>query len=88
MLTSGLELVTRDARLANDGLQCAYSEFVVPGCVFCMTIWLPRWRASTKPCRAGMAHASLPERTRSLLNGDVNLRDIDLLVEVFLDFRR
>jgi|GEM_PF-5762276 len=40
---------------------------------FCITIWLPLLLTSLKPCCARIMQTSLPERTRSLLNSDLNL---------------
>lgn len=60
---------------------------MVPGDnFFCMTMWLPRRRTSTKPCLAKIAHASLPERTRSLPNDDLDLSDINLLMKPLFHF--
>lgn len=42
-------------------------------CFFCITIWLPLLRTSLKPCFYKIAHTSLPERIRSLPNGDLDL---------------
>ena len=51
----------------------------VPSSVlFCMTAWLPRWRASAKPWRARMAQTSRPESLRSLPNVGLHRRDVQL----------
>ncbi len=42
-------------------------------CFFCITIWLPRLRTSLNPCFSKIVHTSLPERIRSLPNGDLDL---------------
>src|SRR3990172_833172 len=52
--------------------------------VFCMTMWLPRLRTSTKPWRATIAQTSLPERTRSLPSGNLHLGDVDVAMEALL----
>jgi len=52
-----------------------------------MTTWLPRRRTSSKPCAAGIRHTSRPERTRNLLNGDVEVGDVDLAVKALRDRR-
>src|SRR5213594_2379967 len=46
-----------------------------------MTMWLPRCRTWTNPCRSRIAQASRPERTRSLPTGYLDLRDVDLVSE-------
>jgi len=51
---------------------------VEPSVRFCMTTWLPRRGTSTKPWPASSTHTSLPERTRSLPNGDLKVRYEDL----------
>ena len=46
---------------------------VVPSMRFCMSLWLPRWRANTKSCCSRISHTSEPERTRSLPNRHLDL---------------
>lgn len=54
---------------------------------FCMTMWLPRRRTSTKPRPARIAQTSLPERTGSLgKRRNLYARDEDLILETLLDF--
>ena len=48
----------------------------------------PLVRQDTRLWPVRMAHASLPERTRSLPNGDIHPRDVDFRVEALLNFRR
>ncbi len=52
---------------------------------FCITMWLPRRRTSTKPCLDKIAHTSLPERTRSLPNCYLNLGYKNLAMKTLLD---
>ena len=52
---------------------------------FCITIWLPRLRTSSKPDSFKIAQTSLPERTRNLANSYLDLRDEDLLAKPLLD---
>src|ERR1039457_3527149 len=51
-----------------------------------MTMWLPRLRTSTKPCRATIAQTSLPERTRSLPSGNLHLSDVYVAMEALFHF--
>lgn len=46
---------------------------VVPSVLFCMIRWLPRWRAAAKPCCSRIEQTSVPARTRSLPNRNLNL---------------
>ena len=60
---------------------------IVPvGLVCCITTWLPRCRIRTNPFWERLAQTSRPESTRSLPNGDLETRDVDLLVQPRLDF--
>src|SRR5580700_9683565 len=62
---------------------------VPPGRFFCITTWLPRRRTSTNPCRAKIAQASLPDRTRSLPSGNLHLSDVHVAMQALLQlFRR
>jgi hypothetical protein len=67
---------------AVDALQCPIriSSWLGTGTVmvlvdnlFCITIWLPRRRTSSKPCFARIAQTCLPERIFSLTNRHLNL---------------
>ena len=59
---------------------------VRPASTFWTTTWLPHCLASTKPWEARMRQTSRPERTRSLPNGDLDLRHVDLSTKVPVDF--
>ena len=59
---------------------------VVPSAFACMTTWLPRRRTSAKPCCERIVQASVPERTRSLPNGDFELCNEDVAVKAGRDF--
>jgi len=61
-------------------------ETVVLFARFCTMIWLPRLRTSTKPWRARTSQTSAPDRTRSLANGDLNLRDVDISAQTVGNF--
>ena len=54
---------------------------VVPSVLSCIMRWLPCWRTATKPCCSRILQTSEPERTLSLPNGHLNLRDEDLTVK-------
>lgn len=60
---------------------------VVSPARFCITIWLPRRRTSTNPRSARTRQTSSPDRTRSLPNEYLDLRDENLAVEAPGDFR-
>jgi hypothetical protein len=46
-----------------------------------MIRWLPRWRTATNPFRSRIRQTSSPDRTRSLPNRNLNLRNEDLTAE-------
>ena len=52
-----------------------------------MMQWLPRWRTARNPCCSRILQTSEPERTRSLPNGHLNLRDENLAVQPQSDLR-
>lgn len=60
---------------------------VVSSVLSCMIEWLPRWRTATNPCCSRIRQTSEPDRTRSLPNGHLNLRDEDLSVQPACYFR-
>jgi hypothetical protein len=53
---------------------------------FCITIWLPRLRTSSKPCRANIAQTSLPDSVRSLPKGYLDLCDKHFPMEALFQF--
>jgi hypothetical protein len=61
---------------------------VVPSVRSCMMRWLPCWRAAANPCCSRILQTSEPERTRSLPNGHLNLRDENFTVQPLRNFRR
>src|SRR5215216_4124378 len=54
---------------------------------FCMTMWEPRRRTSTKPCCARIRQTWRPESARSLPNGNFQARDKDLGMQALGDLR-
>jgi hypothetical protein len=50
--------------------------------------WLPCWRIATNPCRSRILQTFEPERTRSLPNGHLDLRNEDLVAQPLGNFRR
>jgi hypothetical protein len=52
---------------------------------FCITMWLPRRRTSSKPCLARMERTSLPEKILSLANSHLDLRYKNLSAQSLLD---
>lgn len=53
---------------------------------FCMTMWLPFCRLSTKPCLASIEQTSRPESLRNLPNSDLQRGDVDFRVDALRDF--
>ena len=56
------------------------------GSFFCITIWLPRLRTSSKPDFLKIAQMSLPDRTRNLANRYLDLSDENLVSKPLLEF--
>ena len=59
---------------------------VRPSTSFCMATWLPRCRAVENPCCSKSRMSSLPEKTFSLPNRDLDARHEYLIVKARLDF--
>ena len=59
-------------------------EFLV---FFCIIIWLPRCRISSKPCRASIWQTCRPERIRNLANSDLQTGYENFTVKPFFYFR-
>ena len=51
-----------------------------PGMIFCITTWLLRLLTSIKPWLASIRHTSLPDRTLSLTNRNLNVCYIYFIV--------
>lgn len=54
---------------------------MVPSVLICIMQWQPRCLTATIPIYLMIMQTSLPERTRSLPNGNLNLRDKDLVAQ-------
>ena len=60
---------------------------VLPSSCFCITMWLPLLRTSTKPWFESKWQTPAPDQTRNLANGcsHFHLRHIDFAVKPSLD---
>lgn len=62
---------------------------VVPsGLRRCITRWLPRWRACSKPFAWRIAQTASPDRTASLPNRDLDMRNVHIATQALGHFRR
>src|SRR5688572_16837608 len=78
-------MIARSVPVRSSLWSCTGTVVVPTASFFCMTIWLPRRRTSTKPWRERISHASRPERTRSLPNCHLDPRDVNLVAQPLLD---
>lgn len=63
------------------------TETVLDSLRFCINLWLPFCRTLVNPCFCKIRQISSPERTRSLPNGNLNLRHKNFAVEAARDLR-
>ena len=90
--TSNSERGRRDWRMIDIRVPTRSSRWSGTGTVsvpsasaFCMAMWLPRRRTSTKPWAAKMRQASRPDRTRSLANRNLDLSYVDFASQAPVD---